>query len=122
MHYKNTKETLPQIARELNVDGVVEGGVVRSGSRVRVTVQLIRAATDQHLWARSFERDMSDIVTLQRDLSLAMSDAIHVQFTSHVPVRHVDPKAYELYLQGNAAIAKQTAEGINEAIMYLQKA
>ena len=75
MRYKQTKETLPQIAKELNVDGIVEGGVVHSGSRVRVTLQLIRASNDQHIWAQSFERDMSDIVTLQRDLSSSMSRA-----------------------------------------------
>ena len=88
MPYKTTKKSLPEIARDLNVDGVVEGGVLRSGGRVRVTAQLIYAATDRHLWARSYERNESDIVTLQRELALRKStDRLH-----HVlPPRHTGP-------------------------------
>src|SRR5260370_18251357 len=69
MHYKGTDKTLPEIARELNVDGIVEGTVQRSGDRVRITAQLIQGATDKHLWANTYERDMHDVFALERDVT-----------------------------------------------------
>jgi len=122
MRFKNTKESLPEIAKELNVDGVVEGGVVRSGQRVRVTVQLIRAATDQHIWAHGFERDISDVITLQRDLSSAISASIHTELMPHARAQRVDPNAYDFFLRGTVALGKETAGGVNEAIAYFEKA
>ena len=65
LHYKGTNKTVPEIAKELNVDGIVEGSVLRSGDRVRITAQLIRASTDQHLWADSYERDLGDVLKLR---------------------------------------------------------
>jgi TolB-like protein len=64
MHYKGTRKTLPEIARELNVDAVIEGAVLRSGNRVRITAQLIRASPETHLWAESYERDPRDVLAL----------------------------------------------------------
>jgi len=123
MPYKQSIQSLPEIDRQLNVDGVVEGGVVRSGGRVRVTVQLIRAATDQHLWAHGYERDLSDVVTLQRDLSSAISEAIHAQLapSAHAAQR-VNPAAYDFFLRGTAALGKESAEGVKYAIAYFEKA
>jgi TolB-like protein/DNA-binding winged helix-turn-helix (wHTH) protein/Tfp pilus assembly protein PilF len=123
MPYKQSKKSLPEIARQLNVDGVIEGGVVRSGGRVRVTVQLINAATDQHLWAQSYERDFSDVVSLQGDLSSAISHALHAQLThsGHAP-RRVHPAAYDFFLRGTAALGKENAEGVREAITFFQRA
>src|SRR5260370_9718416 len=69
MHYKGTDKTVPEIARELNVDGIVEGTVQRSGDRVRITAQLIQGATDKHLWANTYERDMHDVFALERDVT-----------------------------------------------------
>src|ERR1019366_1589381 len=76
MHYKETEKPLPEIARELHVDAVVEGSVQRSENRVRITAQLIRAATDQHLWADSYERDLQDILGLQNEVAHAITQQI----------------------------------------------
>src|SRR5262245_27545552 len=76
VRYKEAKKPLPTIARELNVDGVVEGAIVRSGSRVRITAQLIDARNDRHLWARSYERDLNDVVALQAEVAQAISEAV----------------------------------------------
>jgi len=123
MPYKQSKQSLPQIARQLNVDGVIEGGVVRSGGRVRITVQLIQASTDQHLWAHSYERELSDVVTLQRDLSSAISQALHAQLTrSGHAAQRVNPAAYDFFLRGTAAARKENAEGVREAITFFRKA
>lgn len=124
MPYKQSKQSLPEIARQLNVDGVIEGGVVRSGSRVRITVQLIQASTDQHLWARSFERDFGDVVSLQRELSSAISEALHAELAAGAAqaARRIDADAYELFLRGEASVAKQTNEGVNDGIAHLEKA
>ena len=122
MRYKQTKLSLPEIAKQLNVDGVVEGGVVHSGDRVRVTVQLIGAKTDQHIWAHAYEGEMKDVVTLQRDLSSSISNAIHAELTPLRAVQPVNPEAYELFLRGRVALGKETAGGVKESITYFQRA
>jgi TolB-like protein len=76
MQYKGVKKPLPQIARELNVDAVIEGSVQRSGNRVRITTQLIEAAPDRHLWAESYERDLSDVLALQSEVARAIAGEI----------------------------------------------
>ena len=106
MQYKQTKKSLPEIAHELNVDGIVEGTVQRSGDRVRITAQLIHGPSDKHLWATSYERDMRDVFALERDVT---EDIVrHVQErlprADSVPLaqpRRLDGKALEAYLQGN---------------------
>lgn len=105
MTYKGTKKTLPEIARELNVDGVVEGAVVREGDRVRITAELIDSRKDQHLWAHSYERDITTVLDLQRDVALAIADEIRAELTPQQQAtfnqsRHIKPEALELYLQG----------------------
>src|SRR2546428_11437116 len=76
MRYRGSNKSLPEIARELNVDAVIEGSVQRAGGRVRVTAQLIHAATDTHLWARDYERDLADILKLESEVARAIADEI----------------------------------------------
>ncbi|MGH9712900.1 MAG: winged helix-turn-helix domain-containing tetratricopeptide repeat protein [Candidatus Acidiferrales bacterium] len=105
MQYKQTKKSLPEIARELSVDAVVEGTVARSGDRVRITAQLIEGATDKHIWASSYERHMEDVLSLQGDIARTISQEIRVNVTPQEKVRmtHSRPfnlNAVEAYLQG----------------------
>jgi TolB-like protein/Tfp pilus assembly protein PilF len=121
MRYKRTQKPVPEIARELHVDAVVEGSVERSQNRVRITAQLIRAATDQHIWAESYERDLKDVLLLQDQVSRSIAKSIQVKLT---PLdqerlrssRVVDPAAYELYLKGRYFWTKRTPESIQKAI------
>ena len=109
MHYKGTRETLPEIARQLHVDAVIEGAVLRVGNRVRVTAQLIEASTDRHLWAETYERDLRDVLGLQEAIARAITNEVQIRVSSspQSPVastraRPVDPEAYDLYLRGRA--------------------
>ena len=86
MQYKGTKKGLPDIARELNVDAIVEGSVIRSGQRVRVTAQLIQAPTDQHLWAETYDRDLGDILKLQGEVADAIAQQVRAQLTPSAAV------------------------------------
>jgi TolB-like protein/DNA-binding winged helix-turn-helix (wHTH) protein len=100
MRYKASSKSLGQIARELNVDAVVEGTVLRSEDRVRITAQLIHAATDRHLWAESYERHLKDVMALQDEVAGAIASRIQIKLTSHEKAqlaasRPVDPEAYE---------------------------
>ena len=81
MQYKETKKPLPQIARELGVEGIVEGSVMRSGNRVRITAQLIDARQDRHLWANNYEREMTDVLALQSEVVRAIAGEIRAQVT-----------------------------------------
>jgi TolB-like protein/Flp pilus assembly protein TadD len=104
--YKHTNKKLSDIARELNVDGIVEGSVVRDGQRIRVTAQLINAATDQHLWAETYDRDLGDALALQSDVTSAIAKQVQAQLTSGQQAqlrsaRPVDPHAYDAYLKGS---------------------
>ena len=104
MQYKNTKKSLPEIARELNVDGIIEGTVQRSGDRVRITAQLIQGSTDKHLWANSYERDMRDVFTLEREVTADITRQIQARLTAQDQVTQphpVNPDALEAYLQGS---------------------
>jgi TolB-like protein/DNA-binding winged helix-turn-helix (wHTH) protein len=105
MRYKGTRKALPEIARELGVDAVIEGTVQRSGGRMRITAQLIQAATDTHLWAGSFERDMSHALTVQREIAESIARAVRVRAAAPERLhpsfgRNVVPEAYEAYLRG----------------------
>jgi eukaryotic-like serine/threonine-protein kinase len=127
MAYKNSKESLPTIARALHADAIVEGSVSRSGDRVRVTAELIRGATDEHIWAQSYERNMRDVLALQGDLARAIADNIRATLTSSqrarlTTTRQVDPEAYRAYLRGLYAWNKRTTEWIEKAIEYFNQA
>ncbi len=111
MRYKGSKQSLGKIARELGVEGIVEGSVLRSGDRVRVTVQLLDARTDTHLWAEAYERDLRDVFALQSDIAAAVSRQIA---TTLMPQAHaskerrpVPPEAYEAYLKGRYYLNKR---------------
>jgi tetratricopeptide (TPR) repeat protein len=124
MTYKGTTKTLPQIARELGVDTVVEGSVLRQGNQVRITAQLIDARTDHHLWARSYVRDLNDVLTLQGEVARTIADQIRIAVTPEERARlarprTVDPGAQELYLQGTQALDTGNPRS---AIGYFQKA
>jgi TolB-like protein/Tfp pilus assembly protein PilF len=105
MRYRGTKKSLPEIARELNVDAIVEGSVLRSGGRVRITAQLLNAATDQHLWAESYERDIDDVLGLQSEVAENIARQVRAQLTPELQARlrsarQVNPEAYETYVRG----------------------
>ncbi len=128
MRYKGTKKPLPQIGRELNVDAVVEGAVMRSGNRVKITAQLIQTTTDRHLWARSYERDLREIIGLEREAAQAIATEIRAQLTPQekehlASARPVDPEAYQAYLQGRYFFNQQfTPETFKKSAEYFQKA
>jgi len=127
IQYKGSKETLPQIGRELKVDAVVEGTVARAGSRVRITAQLVEASSDRHLWARTYERDLKDILALQDEIAQDVAGQIRLKLTSKergmlIQVHAVDPEAYDAYLRGSYWINQLTSEGLNKACDYFQKA
>lgn len=105
LQYKGTKKALPEIARELKVDAIVEGSVTRSGQRVRVTAQLLLGATDQHLWAETYDRDVGDVLKLQGDLADAIAERVRAQLTPQQQAQlrlaqPVNPAAYDAYLKG----------------------
>ena len=105
MRYKKTDKSLPEIAKELNVDGVIEGSVMRSGDRVRIVAQLIQARTDQHLWAETYERDLGDVLRLQSEVAQAIAQQVRIQLTPEQQARlrsapAVNAQAYEAYLKG----------------------
>ena len=122
MPYKAAKKPLPTIARELNVDAIVEGSVQRSGTRVRVTAQLIRASNDRHIWASTFERDLSDVLTMQDEIALAIAKQVQGKLTPGIipKPRAVKPEAYEAYLKGSFDLdngdLQKSIEAFNEAI------
>ena len=127
MRYKRTDKSLPEVARELNVDGIVEGTVQRSGDRVRITAQLIHAPTDRHLGAESYDRELKDVLVLQDEVARAIANEIKATLTpqeqkSLAAVRPVNPGAYEAYLKGRYYWNKRTAEGIKKASDYFQQA
>jgi TolB-like protein len=105
MQYKDARKPLPEIARELNVQGVVEGSVFRAGDRVRITLQLIDARNDLHMWAQTYERDLRDVLALQSDVARAVAEQIRLELTPEEQAaltasRAVDPRAYDAYLLG----------------------
>ncbi len=127
MRYKKANKPLPEIARELSVDAVVEGTVMRSGNRVRVSARLIHASTDRHLWAASYERDLGDVLALQADVARAIATEIRVELSPQEQTRlanapPVNPEAYEAYLQGRYYMTKRTPGAYTQAIEYFQQA
>jgi eukaryotic-like serine/threonine-protein kinase len=127
MRFKGSSKSLPEIAKELGVDAVVEGSVAHGGSRVKITAQLIDAAKDRHLWADSFERDVTDVLALQGEVARAIAGEIGVRLTSQERTglssqKRVDPEAYEAYLQGQFHMGKGTAPDSRKALEYFQQA
>jgi len=127
MHYKGAKKSLPEIARELKVDVVVEGTVQRSGDRVRIHAQLIQAATDRHLWSGTYERDLRDALKLQSEVAQTIAREIQTKITSAeqarlANIRPVNRQAFDDYLQGRYHRNKGSEEGLRNAVDYFQSA
>ena len=128
MQYKNARKQLPEIAQELNVDAVVESAVLSHvGQRVRITVKLIHAPTDTHLWANTYERDIRDILTLFGEITRNIASEIKIPLTPEQEVllaanRPIDPEAYNLYLLGMFHLNKETPEGTKKGLDYLHQA
>jgi len=127
MQYKGVKKSLPEIARELKVDTVLEASVVREAGRVRVTAQLIEAATDRHLWAESYERELTSILALQSEVARAVARTIRVKLrpqeeTRLAGPRAVNPATYEAYLKGMFYLRKATQADTEKGMKYLHEA
>ena len=127
MVYKGARKPLPQIAKELKVDALVEGSVQRSGDIVRVNAELIDAQNDRLLWAKSYERNSRDILALQSAIARAIAGEVQVKMTPQEQARlatshPVDPEAHEAYLAGRFYWNKRTAEGLTKSISYFEQA
>src|ERR1700687_1377789 len=127
MAYKGARKPLPQVARELNVDAIVEGTVLRSGDQVRITAQLIEASTDKHLWSQSYEGELRDTLALQNRVASAIADQIRINLTPREQAalksaKVVNPQAYESYLKGRYFWNKRTADGLKVALAYFKQA
>ena len=127
MQYKGTRKTMPEIGRELNVDALIEGSVLRAGQRVRITAQLIRAASDQHLWAKSYEGDLSDVLTLQSTVAQEIAGEIKAALTPQdfarlASARKVNPQAHEAYLLGRHYWDMGNEEDLKKSLEYYKQA
>jgi TolB-like protein/DNA-binding winged helix-turn-helix (wHTH) protein/Flp pilus assembly protein TadD len=127
MPYKSARKPLPQIARELGVDAVVEGTVLRSGNQVRITAQLIEAVADKHLWAHSYEGDLSDTLALQNQVARTIAEQIRINLNAQEQaalkkLTVVNPEAYEAYLKGRYFWNKRTGESLKKAVEYFNAA
>jgi TolB-like protein/DNA-binding winged helix-turn-helix (wHTH) protein/Flp pilus assembly protein TadD len=127
MQYNGRKKPLPEIARELHVDAIVEGGMMRSGAHVRVTAQLTRAANDEQIWAESYEREVRDLLALQNDVARDIAEHVQAQITTQdrqrlSTARPLDPRAHEEYLKGRFFWNKRTENGYLDAIDHFLRA
>ncbi len=126
MRFKDTQLSVPEIARTLQVDAIVEGSVIREGSRIRVHAQLIRGGTDEHFWSEAYDRELRDVLALQSDVAQSIAAKVEVTVTGEerarlVAARHVSPEVYESYLKGRFAKSNSRAD-IEESIGYFEEA
>jgi len=127
MRYKESDKSLPEIARELNVDAVVEGSVMRAGDQVRITAQLMGTKPERHLWTDNYSRDLRDILALQSEVARAIAKEIEVTLTAEEEVRlasarQVDPEAHEAYLLGRHYLNNRGEPGAKQAIKFFERA
>ena len=128
MRFKNTQLSIPEIARMLGVDAVVEGSVMREGSRIRVHAQLIRAASDEHFWSESYDRELRDVLAMDADVAQAVARKVEVTITGEeherlAAVRPVSPEVYENYLKGKFALDRRNNKSnVEESITYFNQA
>jgi TolB-like protein/DNA-binding winged helix-turn-helix (wHTH) protein/Tfp pilus assembly protein PilF len=125
--FKDTHLSVPEIATNLHVDAILEGSVIRDGSRIRVHAQLIRAATDEHFWSEAYDRELRDVLNLQSDVAQSIARRVEVTITGEErarlsSARTVDPEAYEAYLKGRYYWNKRTADGMPKAALYFEQA
>ena len=125
--YRGTKDEVPTIARELNVDAIVAGSVVQANDRVRISAQLIRGATGDIIWAQAFDRDVRDVLTLQRDVALAIRNRVGAPVTANdqrefASVRKIDPQVHRQFLLGRHHLAKSTEESLHRAVGHFEAA
>jgi TolB-like protein len=127
MRYKRTDKASPEIARELRADAVIEGSVMRSGNRIRITAQLIYAPNERHLWGESYERDLGDALLLQSEVARAIAHEIKIKLTPQdqtrlATARQVNPEAYEVYLKGRYHWNKMSGVSVSQAAEYFSRA
>jgi TolB-like protein/DNA-binding winged helix-turn-helix (wHTH) protein len=127
MAYKGTHKPLSEIARDLHVDAVVEGTVLRAGNRVRITAELVQVSTDRHLWAETYESELGNVLTLQSQVASAIVNEIRINLTPEEQKRLATPRvvnaqAYEDYLKGRYYWNKRSEEGLTKAVEYYQRA
>jgi len=133
MRYRGTDKLMPEIAQELGVDALLEGSVLRAGNEVRITLQLIHGATDRHLWARNFQRELHDVLALQSEVARAIADEIHITLTPSLrerldpavgiaAAREPDPAAYDAYLKGRYNFNRGGGDGFVNALRYYEEA
>lgn len=126
MGFKDTHLSLPEIAKTLHVDAIVEGSVVRQNDRIRIYAQLIRAQTDEHFWSETYDRELRDALTLQSEVAQSIAQKVEVTVTGEervrlVAARYVAPEVYESYLKGQFALAKSTDKiSLEESIGHLK--
>jgi len=127
MRFKKTQVSVPEIAKTLGVDAVVEGSLMKDGNRIRVHAQLIRAATDEHIWSESYDREVGNLLALESEVAQSIAEKVQVTITgqereSLAKVRAVSPDAYEAYLKGRFYWNKRTGESMLKAVVYFQEA
>jgi TolB-like protein/tetratricopeptide (TPR) repeat protein len=127
MQFKGTRKSVPAIGKELNVDAVIEGSVLRSGDKIRISVQLLRADTDEHLWSGTYDRELQDVLALQSDVTQGIARHIEIAVAgaprgSLVAPRTVAPDVYEAYLKGRFALHENSRAGLGEALRHFQVA
>jgi len=127
LHYQGTRQALPDIARELQADAVVEGSVVRSGNRVRITAQLVEASSDRHLWAKAYDLDVREILSVQRDVAKNIVTEVQAKLSppeeAHLSLAYepVDPEAYSSFLEGRYYLNRRSLDGYNRALTRFQR-
>ena len=128
MRFKDTQLTVPEIARTIGVDAIVEGSVIREGNRIRVHAQLIRAATDEHFWSESYDREFRDVLALQSDVAQSIAAKVKVTITGKeherlVAARSISPEVYESYLKGRSILDNSySRSGVEDSIGYFEEA
>ncbi|HUK46769.1 MAG TPA: winged helix-turn-helix domain-containing protein, partial [Terriglobales bacterium] len=127
MRFKDTQLSVPEIARTLNVDAVLEGSVIREGDQIRVHAQFIRAATDEHIWAQEYQREYRSVLALQEDVSRSIAERVQASIAPEqrarlAPTQPVDPEAHEDYLKARYYFTQRTDDALNKSISYFNQA
>ena len=127
MQYRNAPKALKDIARELNVDAVIQGSVQRIADRVQIKVELIQPSTDRHLWSENYDRELRDVLTIQNEVAKAVTQAVQIKLTQQEQLRlagsrQIDPVAYDYFLRGKYYLGRQTKDDNLKAIEMLDKA